>query len=143
MTEGVHYFELEAPTGCSWIYVGLVKPGLGRDGSKCSILQGYPSNDSAGWFMHLLPGALYGHGKFSEGNPGAIDGKLGDRLGVLANLDDGSVRFFKNGSPHGPGWPAGSVKGPVVLGVQMGYVGHSVRLFPPAQQKYREQAVGA
>ena len=68
--------------------------------------------------------------------------KRGDRLGVLANLDDGSLRYFKSGLPHGPGWPAGSVQGPVaggavVLGAQMGYVGQSVRLLAPIGSRSR------
>jgi hypothetical protein len=57
----------------------------------------------------------------------------GDRVGVLLDLDDGSLRFFKNGTQHGPGYAAGSVIGPVVAAVQMLSVGTAVRLLPNAQ----------
>jgi hypothetical protein len=43
----------------------------------------------------------------------------GDIVGVLLNLDDGSLKFFRNGARHGPGYPAGSVTGPVVHAMQL------------------------
>jgi hypothetical protein len=63
----------------------------------------------------------------------------GDRVGVLLDLGDGSLRFFKNGAQHGPGYGAGSVTGPVVAAVQMfnpndSDLNTSVRLLPNAQQ---------
>ena len=58
----------------------------------------------------------------------------GDRVGVLLDLDDGSLRFFKNGVQHGSGYAAGSVTGPVVAAVQMYGHNDSVRLLPNAQQ---------
>jgi hypothetical protein len=51
-------------------------------------------------------------------------------VGVLLDLDNGSLRFFKNGVEHGPGYPAGSVTGPVVAAVQLVNQGRSVRLLP-------------
>ena len=59
--------------------------------------------------------------------------------GILLDLDDGSLRFFKNGVEHGPGYPAGSVTGPVALVAQMynnntGVWGtDAVRLLPDAE----------
>jgi hypothetical protein len=54
-------------------------------------------------------------------------------VGVLLDLNDGSLRFFKNGVQHGPGYPAGSVTGPVVAAVQMYGKDESVRLLPKAE----------
>jgi hypothetical protein len=54
-------------------------------------------------------------------------------VGVLLDLDDGSLRFFKNGKENGPGYPAGSVTGPVVHAVQMYASNDGVRLLPDAQ----------
>ena len=62
---------------------------------------------------------LYGNGKQGDDRAGRFD--QGDRMGVLLDLDDGSLRFFKNGVEHGPGYPAGSVTGPVAAAVQMHY----------------------
>ena len=53
-------------------------------------------------------------------------------MGFLLDLDDGSLRFFKNGVEHGPGYPAGSVTGPVVRAAQMSFAGSVVRLLPDA-----------
>ena len=57
-------------------------------------------------------------------------------MGILLDLDDGSLRFFKNGVEHGPGYPAGSVTGPVALAAQMRYNDEdgpsAVRLLPDA-----------
>jgi hypothetical protein len=55
-------------------------------------------------------------------------------VGMLLDLGDGSLRFFRNGVQHGPGYAAGSVTGPVVAAVQMDYPNDSVRLLPNAQQ---------
>jgi hypothetical protein len=52
---------------------------------------------------------------------------------VLLDLDNGSLRFFKNGVQHGPGYAAGSVTGPVVAAVQMYNKNESVRLLPDAE----------
>jgi hypothetical protein len=52
---------------------------------------------------------------------------------MLLGLDNGSLRFFKNGVQHGPCYQAGSVTGPVVAAVQMGYQDASVQLVPDAQ----------
>jgi hypothetical protein len=38
-------------------------------------------------------------------------------VGVLLDLNNGSLLFFKNGVQHGPGYAAGSVTGPVVAAV--------------------------
>jgi hypothetical protein len=55
-------------------------------------------------------------------------------VGMLLDLGDGSLRFFKNGAQHGPGYVPGSVTGPVVAAVQMLNPNRSVRLLPNVQQ---------
>ena len=52
---------------------------------------------------------------------------------MLLDLDDGSLRFFKNGRRYGPGYPAGSVTGPVVHAAQLFRKGHGVQLLGDAQ----------
>jgi hypothetical protein len=73
-------------------------------------------------------GGLWGNGKGGDDEAGTID--AGDRVSVLLDLDQGSLRFFKNGVQHGPGYPAGSVTGPVVCAVQIDTTDTSVRLLP-------------
>jgi hypothetical protein len=79
---------------------------------------------------------MRGNGKLDTAGAGKYE--QGDRVGVLLKLDDGSLRFFKNGTPHGPGYRgygAGNVTGPVVAVVQMYYETDSVRLLPNAHSR--------
>ena len=79
-----------------------------------------------GWFTHMEDGTLYGSSKYADDKAGPY--KKGDRVGVLLDLNKGSLLFFKNGVQHGPGYAAGSVTGPVVAAVELYDEGQSVRL---------------
>jgi hypothetical protein len=105
------------------IVVGISRPNLDPAGRY------YHSTD--GWFIGAYTGALRGNGKQDDDEAGAY--KQGDRVGVLLDLDNGSLRFFKNGVQHGPGYAAGSVTGPVVAAVQLLHIDASVRLLPNAE----------
>jgi hypothetical protein len=126
MTEGKHFWEVERLSRSAPILlIGISRPNL--DATGC-----YVERDCTdGWFIHADQGSLYGNGK--EGDDVAGDYKQGDRVGMLLDLDNGSLRFFKNGVEHGPGYPAGSVTGPVVAAVQMYNEDESVRLLPNAE----------
>jgi hypothetical protein len=108
------------------IIVGISRPNLDPVGR---YFDSYCTN---GWFIYAYNGSLCGNGKklFDDA---AGSYKLGDRVGVLLDLDNGSLRFFKNGVEHGPGYPAGSVTGPVVAAVEMANRDASVRLLPNAE----------
>jgi hypothetical protein len=128
LTEGKHYWEVELLSErVSFICIGISRPNLD------------PTVDYArdectdGWFIHATGGTLYGNGKSCEYDDAAGSYKQGDRVGVLLDLDNGSLRFFKNGAQHGPGYQAGSVTGPVVHAVQLYNEGSSVRLLPNAE----------
>jgi hypothetical protein len=111
------------------ILIGISRPNL--DPTGCYFRRWHTD----GWFMDALNGALYGNGDrvhHAREHAGAYE--QGDRVGVLLDLDDGSLRFFRNGAQHGPGYAAGSVTGPVVAAVQMFNANESVRLLPNAQQ---------
>jgi hypothetical protein len=111
LTEGRHYWEVESLSG--WMYVGVTRPNLDPAGD-------YTSRDCTdGWFMSTANGSLYGNGKH-RGDMWHYRSTLGDRFGVLLDINDGSILFFKNGVQlqHGPGYAAGSVTGPVVHALQ-------------------------
>jgi hypothetical protein len=120
---GKHYWEMvilndDVGSTC----VGVTRPNLDPNGD-------YTRRErTEGWFMVPADGSLYGNGKEDDDKAGHID--EGERVGVLLDLDEGSLRFFKNGVQHGPGYPAGSVTGPVVCAVQIESSGTSVRLLP-------------
>jgi hypothetical protein len=127
-TEGKHYWEVEllSDMGDRRTFIGVTRPNLDPSGKYF-----YPPELTNAWFIDDDRGGLCGNGK----NCDDIAGRYikGDRVGVLLNLDDGSLRFFKNGAPNGPGYPAGSVTGPVVAAVQICSLNKSVRLLPDAE----------
>jgi hypothetical protein len=126
ITEGKHYWEVELLSkDMSCIYMGISRPNLDPTGSY------FYRACTDSWFIAAEYGALYGNGKGGDDKAGGY--KQGDRVGVLLDLDDGSLRFFKNGVEHGPGYAAGSVTGPVVAAVQTYYSRASVRLLPNAE----------
>jgi hypothetical protein len=121
LTEGRHYWEVELLSGdMQCLFAGVTRPNLHPVGdymlSECT--------DS--WCISATYGALFGNGKLSHGEAGHYE--QGDRVGVLLDLNNGSLLFFKNGVQHGPGYPADSVTGPVVAAVEMGAQGNIVRL---------------
>ena len=130
LTEGRHYWEVEVVDG--YPYIGVCRPDAETRASH------WRRADTTAWLMSAGSGALYGNGKMYDDEAGHFNN--GDRMGVLLDLDDGSLLFFKNGAKHGPGFPAGSVTGPVAAAVQMCYTGeggderqHAVRLLSEAK----------
>jgi hypothetical protein len=112
LTEGKHYWEVELLSEkVHGILVGISRPNLDPTGIYCT------RECTDGWFIYGDSGALCGNGKFNNDKSGAY--KQGDRVGMLLDLDNGSLRFFKNSVENGPGYAAGSVTGPVVAAVQM------------------------
>jgi hypothetical protein len=125
LTEGKHYWEVELLSeDVDCIYIGISRPNLDPTGEY------FGRGCTDGWFIDSCYGALYGNGKYGDDPAG--ENKQGDRVGMLIDLDNGSLRFFKNGVQHGPGYPAGSVTGPVVHAVQLYQKDDSVRLLPNA-----------
>jgi hypothetical protein len=108
------------------ILIGISRPNL--DPTGCYILK----TCTDGWFMDTAFGTLWGNGKQGDDRAGGFE--QGGRVGVLLGLGDGSLRFFRNGAQHGPGYAAGSVTGPVVAAVQMFKPNGCLRLLTNAQQ---------
>jgi hypothetical protein len=106
-------------------YIGISRPNL--DPTECY----YQRDCTDGWFIYANGGALCGNGNNFSNAAGYY--KQGDCVGMLLDLDNGLLRFFKNGVQHGPGFPAGSVTGPVVAAVQLYNKHESVRLLPNAE----------
>jgi hypothetical protein len=128
LTEGKHYWEVELLSeNMSYILmIGISRPNLDPTGI---YWEGDCTDD--GWFISAGEGTLYGNGKQADDPAGAY--KQGGRVGVLLDLDNSSLRFFKNGIQHGPGYAAGSVTEPVVAAVQMWNNDAGVRLLPDAE----------
>jgi hypothetical protein len=121
LTEGRHYWEVELLSEVmNSIFVGITRPYLVPVG--CYI----DRDCTDGWFIFMGTGTLSANGKDYDHAAGEYE--QSDRVGVLLDLNNGSLLFFKNGVQHGPGYAAGSVTGPVVAAVEFGYVGQSLRL---------------
>jgi hypothetical protein len=133
LREGVHYMEVVLGGDMEDLLVGIARPGLDTaDGKKyhCGSAYASPTNPFVMLYGVWLHGSLCGNGKYDSDEAGAY--AAGDKMGVLLDLDAGSVLFFKNGAKHGPGWAAGSVTGPVVLAVQMYLTGSSAEVVADA-----------
>jgi hypothetical protein len=125
LTEGKHYWEVELLSeNMGNIMIGISRPNLEPVGVY------WEGDCTEGWFIYPYYGSLCG-ATVCDDDAGIY--KQGDRVGVLLDLDNGSLRFFKNGVQHGPGYAAGSVTGPVVAAVQMANKNESVRLLPNAE----------
>jgi hypothetical protein len=132
LTAGKHYWEVELLSeDGGGMMIGISRPNLDPEGVYFAI------HGTDGWFMYIEVGALCGNGKYDDDAAGKY--KQGDRVGVLLDLGDGSLGFFKNGVQHGQGYASGSVTGPVVAAVQTCSAEDSVRLLPNAEQP--QQAV--
>jgi hypothetical protein len=127
LTEGKHYWEVELLSNVGGIMIGISRPNLDPTEDY------YRRDCTDGWFLCPYNGGIFGNGKQNEYYGTAGSYKQGDRVGVLLDLDNGSLRFFKNGVQHGAGYPAGSVVGPVVHAVQMGNMNSSARLLQNAK----------
>jgi hypothetical protein len=131
LTSGKHYWEVELLSqDVDMTFIGISRPNLDPRGTY------YGNSCTDAWITHAAYGALCGNGKDFSDAAGTY--KQGDRVGVLLDLNNGSLRFFKNGVQHGPGYAAGSVTGPVVAAVQIGNKregakASSVRLLPNAE----------
>jgi hypothetical protein len=121
LTEGRHYWEVELLSkDIDSIYVGVTRPNLDPVGDYAV------AECTDAWFIEAYGGTLWGNG--TDGDDYAGPYEQGDRVGVLLDLNNGSLLFFKNGVQHGPGYAAGSVTGPVVAAAQMSKEGEAVRL---------------
>jgi hypothetical protein len=126
MTCGRHYWEVELLSeSIKCILVGVSRPSLEPNG----VYFRRACKDA--WFIDASKGSLFGNEKQSDDAAGGYE--QGDRVGVLLDIDDGSLRFYKNGILHGPGFPPGSVIGPVSHAVQLCGLWDSVRLHPDVQ----------
>jgi hypothetical protein len=124
MTEGRHYWEVEyAPADAAEIMflIGAVRFGLDHDKGH------YNTNDA--FFIHGANGSLWGNGKNNADPQGKF--AMGDRIGVLLDLDAGWMRFYRNGNRCGPGY-TGGVTGPLVRAAQLDDTGHKLMVLPGA-----------
>ena len=99
--------------------------GLVRDGAAWDKEHRFSTSTDA-WYMSS-GGNLYGNGKHYSDNAGRInDGQI---VSMEADLDKGTLRFWVDGKPHGPGYRRG-VTGRLRWAVCLGYKGNAVQIVP-------------
>lgn len=107
LRNGIHYLELEIVSDNIYgLYVGVCKLNLNP-----TIEYGH-KNDTDTWLMFVSQGTLFGNGYFRVSNNDNISFKKKDKIGILLNLDNGSLTFIKN-RKYRFGFCNGSVTGPV------------------------------
>ena len=82
--------------------------GVVKDGARCDRNHRARGSE-VGWFMHTAAGSLFGHGKFLSDGAGRV--KDGQVVTMQVDLGAGTLKFWKDGKPHGPGFT--SVEGPL------------------------------
>jgi hypothetical protein len=101
--------------------------GLVRDGAAWDKDHAARESTDA-WYMHSS-GSLNGNGKCNIDCAGDIDIKEGQIVSMEADLDKGTLRFWVDGKPHGPGHNSG-VTGRLRWAVCLGLKGGAVQIVP-------------
>ena len=123
MESGKHRMSLKLTEGEGdglWHFFGLVRDGAAWDQDHSDRA----STDA--WYMHD-DGTLFGNGKFDSDCAGEI--KEGQIVSMEADLDKGTLRFWVDGKPHGPGWSSG-VTGRLRWAVSLGWKGGAIEIVP-------------
>ena len=100
--------------------------GLVRDGAAWDKDHALKDSTDA-WYMDES-GTLYGNG-MKGGDDGAGYIKEGQIVSMEADLDKGTLRFWVDGKPHGPGYSSG-VTGRLRWAVCLRYKGAAVQIVP-------------
>ena len=99
--------------------------GVARDGVACDKHYA-PRRSTEAWYMSSY-GALFGNGKSNDDYAGRInDGQV---LTMQVDLDAGTLKFWLDGKPHGPGWTSG-VTGRLRWATCVHYKGNTVQIVP-------------
>ena len=110
----------EGDSNCMGICCGVV-----RDGAACDKAY-YNKEKTEAWYMGSN-GALCGNGKRLDDRAGEIN--EGQVLTMQVDLDAGTLKFWVDGKPHGPGWTSG-VAGRLRWATSVYRKGNSVQIVP-------------
>ena len=110
------------------IYCGVV-----RDGAPCNDYH-FDPDSTAGWFMNNGNGSLYGNGKQADDKAGEIES--GQVLTMQVDMDAGTLKFWVDGKPYGPGYTSG-VTGPLRWATSVMWKGNGVQIVPTPELQPR------
>jgi hypothetical protein len=133
MESGKHRISLKLMKregGSLFHFFGVVRDGAAWDKAH------YQRASTDAWYMASNNGTLWGNGKADDDDAGGInDGQI---VSMEADLDKGTLRFWVDGKPHGPG-PSSGVTGRLRWAVSLFYKGNAVQIVPtPELQPWSE-----
>ena len=100
--------------------------GVAQDGVACD--KAYHKKESTeAWYMDSQGGRLCGNGKYYDNSAGWID--EGQMLTMQVDLDAGTLKFWVDGKPHGPGWTS-EVTGRLRWAISANFKGNAVQIVP-------------
>jgi len=122
---GKHTISMQLAQGSAdWVNILC---GVVRDGAPCNEDPCPQSESTVGWFMDSFSGVLFGNGKGDNDMAGWI--KPGQVLSMQVDTDAGTLKFWVDGKPHGPGYTSG-VTGPLRWATTVGFKGHFIEIVP-------------
>ena len=105
--------------------------GLVRDGAAWDKKH-YKEESTDAWYMDS-GGYLCGNGKYCDDKAGDIN--EGQIVSMEADLDKGTLRFWVDGKPHGPGHSSG-VTGRLRWAVSLFYKDTAVQIVPTPELQH-------
>ena len=129
MESGQHRISIKLMKGSESYLFHLF--GVVRDGRVWGTDE--PNSESTdAWYMQsgggfTNGGSLFGNGKSNSNGAGEI--KEGQIISMVADLDQGTLRFWLNGQPHGLGWSSG-VEGKLRWSVNMWHKDAAAQIVP-------------
>ena len=97
---GKHTISMKLDEGSAG-YMGEVLCGMVRDGAPCNGWH-FGEESTVGWFMDSYNGSLFGNGKEDDDRAGHVG--PGQVLTMQVDMDAGTLNFWLDGKPHGPGY---------------------------------------
>ena len=106
--------------------------GVVRDGAPCNEDPCPDPESTLGWFMDSEDGTLWGNGKGADDRAARI--RSGQVLSMQVDKDAGTLKFWVDGKPHGPGYTSG-VTGPLRWATTVFYTGNSAEIMPTPEMQ--------
>ena len=100
--------------------------GVVRDGVLCNE-EHYQQESTVGWFMFSGKGSLLSNAKYNAEDAGRIE--PGQVLSMQVDMDAGTLKFWVDGKPHGPGYTSG-VAGPLRWATRILHKHNNVEIVP-------------
>ena len=125
MDKGIHRISLKlSHENLSQVEIHC---GVVRDGAAWNKRHGKAESTEA-WFIDSYDGTLLGNGKEAYADAAGTFNK-GEILTMELDSDKGTLRFWLDSKPHGPGFSSG-VRGRLRWGISAAHLGDRIEIVP-------------